>query len=74
MVTAEIEGSGLGVTVAEDDTTAGVYLRVGFLVPLGDGFRMGVDAKILRGTDVSAFGVSGDVDYDQFGLVFEWAF
>ena len=73
-VTGDIEVEALGLTASENDSTAGLYARAGFLVPLGDRFRIGLDAKILRATDVNVSGFSGDVDYEQFGLVFEWSF
>jgi hypothetical protein len=67
---AELEVS--GASVDDDDQSAGLYAQGGVFWRLGERFNIGVDARVLGGTDIEVFGASGDVDYFQVGLVLGW--
>lgn len=71
-VSAEAEQG--GVSVDDDDSTVGIYLHGGVMFAPGEHFEIGLDVRIVRGTDVSLFGASGDVDSEQIALVFGWNF
>ena len=73
-VALDYGGQSSGISFTESDSSAGVYVRAGLMIPLSERFKIGVDAKVLRGTQVDLFGFSFDVDYEQFGLVFEIQF
>jgi hypothetical protein len=74
LVNAEIEAEGAGGTATEDDTSVAGYAHAGFNVPFGERFFMGLDARMLFGSDIDFGGVNGDVDYFQLGVVFGWTF
>lgn len=70
----DLSGEQGGITVSDDDTTFGFYFRGGVTWVFDGGFGLGVDYRKLVGTDVSLYGVSGDADFDQFGVTFGFAF
>ena len=71
-VTAEgVFGS---ISVEDDDVSPGVYLHGGVMVWLGEAARIGIDGRIVRGTDVTLFGAEGDVDYEQLGVFLAFVF
>lgn len=57
----------------DDDASAGLYVHGGLELAVGDAFSLGLDARVLTGTDVELFGVSTDADYTQFALFFGWS-
>jgi opacity protein-like surface antigen len=59
---------------SDSDTSLGLYARAGINWVFENGFGLGLDYRKLFGTDLSLFGASGDVDFDQFGLTLGFAF
>lgn len=57
------------VAVEDDDVSFGFYAHAGLAFKVGQ-FLMGVDARILTGTDLDMFGTSTDVDGEQYSLFF----
>jgi len=74
-VAADIEiDPDLGLDVSEEDGSTGQYLHGGVLFKAGGSFVLGVEAKILRGTDIEFDGfVDTDADYQEVSFVFGWA-
>lgn len=68
LISAEIEGSSGGTSVDDDDSSPGIYAHGGVAFQAGSNFRFGIDLRLLTGTDIDLFGVSGDADYVQLGL------
>ena len=58
--------------ITQDDTSPGFYVQGGVFWRIGTRFNIGLEARMLRGTDISIGGADGDADYDQFGLVLGW--
>lgn len=73
-IQAQLAGEGLGVSVSDNDSSLGLYLHGGLMIPFGDRFRIGLDLRIVRGTEGELFGAEGDMDYEQFGVLFDWTF
>jgi hypothetical protein len=69
---AEVE-SGFGWS-EDDDNSGAVYAQGGIFWRLGRRFNIGVDARLLTGSEIELFGEKGDADYFQFGLLlgFGW--
>jgi len=71
-VTARLEAETPLGDVDDEDTSGGVYVHGGVFWRLGERFNIGLDGRILVGTDITLFGAEGDADYAQFGLVLGW--
>lgn len=58
----------------DTDTTFGFYGNAGIYFKVGDVFNIGIDGRIVRGTDVTFAGIETDVDYEQASLLlgFSW--
>ena len=58
----------------DDDSSLGAYVHGGVFWRLGKRFNIGLDARIVTGTDITLFTEDGDADYFQGGLVlgFGW--
>ena len=58
----------------DDDSSLGAYVHGGVFWRLGKRFNLGLDARILTGTDLTLFDEDIDADYFQGGLVlgFGW--
>lgn len=58
----------------DDDQSFGAYVHGGVFWRLGPRFNIGFDARALLGTEITLFGVEGDADYLQFGMLlgFGW--
>ena len=58
----------------DDDESLGFYVHGGVFWRLGPRFNIGIDARVLTGTDLTLFNTDTDVDYVQLGLVlgFGW--
>lgn len=58
----------------DTDSTFGFYGNAGVFFMVGDSFHIGIDGRIVRGTDVSFSGFDTDVDYEQASLLlgFSW--
>jgi len=72
LVWAEVEGDSGGFTTSDDDVSGGLYGHGGVLFPVGDEFWLGLDARLLTGTELDIFGIETDADYGQLALVFAW--
>lgn len=72
LVAVEVEGEQGGLSVSDDDTTAGFYAHGGLIFRIGSVFHIGLDARLLRGSSVQVFGVDTDADYGQITLVLAW--
>ena len=69
----EMEVAGPG-DFSEEDTATGIYAHAGLLWNLWRGTFIGIEARILRGTDVVLGGlVDTDVDYGEAALLLGWA-
>jgi hypothetical protein len=71
-VGASYEIDGPGGIIDDDDGAGGIYLHGGIYWRLKSRFNIGIDARLLLGTDVTLFGQEGDADYAQFGMVLGW--
>ena len=75
LVDVDYEVSVPGFGYASDgDSTFGVYAHAGVLFPINEQVRLGIDGRILRGTDGEIAGIDGDVDYEQVALILEFRF
>jgi hypothetical protein len=65
--------SALGSTSDSDDTQ-GLYVEGGVYWRLGQAFNLGLNGRIVEGTDMTLFDQDGDADYWQVGalLGFGW--
>jgi len=71
--------SSVGVAVDDDvdddaDQSLGYWAHGGVLFRLGSRLNIGLDARILRGTDLTVFDTDFDADYEQYSafLGFGW--
>ena len=71
-VGAGYEIDGPGGTIDDDDGAGGVYFHGGVYWRLKSRFNIGIDGRFLVGTDVTLFGVEGDADYLQLGMILGW--
>lgn len=69
----EVSGEAGGLALSEDDTSLGFYGHAGVYARLGRAFLLGLDARLVTGTDVSVFGVDTDSDYAQVSLLLGWS-
>jgi hypothetical protein len=68
----QAEFSGFGQS--DDDTSVAGYVHGGVGFDLGSHFLIGVDVRLLLGSDITLFGIDGDADYVQYGLMVGYAF
>lgn len=68
-VEASDDFQGGHVSTWDDDGTFGIYGRAGVLWQVGEAWGLGLEYRLLRGTDVELFREDGDADYDQIGVV-----
>lgn len=64
--------AGIFGDVDDDDSSLGAYVHGGVFWRIGSRFNIGLDARILTGTDIELFGVEGDADYFQLGMLLGW--
>jgi outer membrane protein with beta-barrel domain len=67
-ITAKIEVSGRSA----DDSSLGLYGHGGIYWRLGRRFNIGVDARLVRATDINFPGGSTNANYDQLGVLAGW--
>lgn len=72
LVAAEVEGESSGFSTSDDDASVGFYGHGGVLFEVGSDFYLGLDARLLTGTELDIFGIETDADYAQLALVFAW--
>ena len=63
---SEFEVSGFG---SDDDQSAALYVHGGVLFDVSESFFVGLDLRLLLGSDLEIAGVETDADYSQFALV-----
>lgn len=68
LVHADLDGFGFD----DDDTAGGLYAHGGVRLDVGRGISLGVDASLVRGTDIEFNGVEGDADSTQIAFVASW--
>jgi len=70
---AELDSEILG-SVDDDDSSLAAYVHGGVFWRLGKRFNIGLDGRIVTGTDLTLFEEDIDADYVQLGLVlgFGW--
>lgn len=71
---ADVTGEVSGLEVSDDDATLGFYAHGGVYFRVGASFAIGVDGRLVRGTDVDLFGIATDADYNQLALLLGWSF
>lgn len=54
----------------DGDASFGFYGNAGIFFKIGDSFNIGIDGRIVRGTDITIAGFDGDADYEQASLLF----
>lgn len=57
-----------------DEDTIGFYFRLGTRVQVSKGAALGIEYRLVRGTNLSVDGFGEDADYGQISLNFGWAF
>ena len=67
-INAEAKGSGLGVTVSDDDTGTGIWIGGGVYWTLADHFNIGLEAK-YSDAEVTIFGVDAEAGGTHFGVL-----
>ncbi len=68
---ANLQGPGYD----ESDGSIGLYGHAGITIPLGPGMDIGVDYRVVRGTESDLPGlIESDYDYDRLALVLGWSF
>lgn len=72
LVMVEIEAEDGGLTASDDDVTPGFYGHGGILFRVGERFHLGLDARLMMGTEVDLVGIESDADYAQLAAVFAW--
>ena len=73
MVTAALEAElGSFGSTSVDDSSPGFYVDGGVYWRLGRRFNIGVDARVMLGTDIEFYGIKGDANYTQIGLLLGW--
>lgn len=68
-VETEIKGKSGGISVSDDDDDVGYYVHAGINFLATSRLNLGLDLRIVRSTRVEMFGIKGDADYGQVGLV-----
>lgn len=53
----------------DDDASAALYAHGGVSIDVSESFFVGLDLRVLFGSDMEIFGVSTDADYTQLALV-----
>ena len=68
------DGNAIGGGGKDTDFVAAGYLHAGLLWPIGAHARIGLDGRMVLGSDASLNGASTAMDYEQLSLVFEYWF
>jgi len=64
----EAKASGGGASVSEDDDSIGLWVAGGFDAWITRHVALGLEYRMLAGTDVELFGVDSDADYGQIAI------
>lgn len=57
------------IGASQDDQSSGLYVNGGLAWRIGRSFNVGLDARLVTGTDVTIFDEKGDADYFQLGVL-----
>ncbi len=69
-VRLEVENVGFfGFGDSEDDSSLAGYFHAGVVWDITDGFFVGVDGRVLFGSDISLGGFETDADYEEFAFL-----
>jgi hypothetical protein len=68
LISAEIKGRALGVTVSDDDNTIGIWIGGGVYWTLAEHFNIGFDLRWSK-AEVTLFGVDGEAGGTHAGLL-----
>lgn len=71
---ADLTASVGAASASDDDSSLGIYLRGGVLWDLTSNVYVGLDARLVVGTDLEIGGASGDADYEQIGVLLGFSF
>jgi len=71
-VSAEVEVESFGTSLSVDDKSGAFYAQGGIFWRIGSRFNLGVDARVLRGSDFQIGDDEGSADYEQLGLLLGW--
>jgi len=74
LITAEGEVALGGLSASEDDSSPALYLHGGIAFDVSDAFFIGVDLRILTGSDITFGEYDGDADYTQLAIVLGFGF
>jgi hypothetical protein len=61
-----------GDDIDDNDSSGGAYFHGGVFWRIGKRFNIGIDGRFLVGTNITLFGVDGDADYAQLGMILGW--
>lgn len=70
-INGKVDVSGVG---DDDDSSAAGYAHGGIDLAVSEVVHLGLDLRLLFGSDITLFGVNGDADYGQLALVLGFAF
>jgi len=73
-VKAKFDLDAMGASADDDDTSPGLYLHAGADWFLSESFFLGLDFRVLTGTDLEVFDTDTDADYEQLALRVGYSF
>lgn len=73
-INAELEVSVPGDSESADDSSIAAYAHGGLAFDVSESFFLGVDLRLLFGSDLSIEGFDTDADYTQFAFVLGFSF
>ena len=68
-IAAGIDNDAAGSLADDSDTSIGYYAHGGLLYDCSSSTFIGVDVRVLRGSEIEFDGLEGDADYEQITLV-----
>lgn len=70
-ITSEVEVIGVG---EDDDSSVAGYAHIGVTADITPAFFLGLDLRVLFGSDLTISGLDTDADYGQLAVMLGWAF
>lgn len=71
-INADLTGGALGLTASDDDTSVAGYINGGIYWRIGRLFNVGIDGRVLAGSDLQIFNTNTNANYYQAGLILGW--